>query len=122
MPFRLSIVLALVLVSLAACQGTPPTLMVLVVTATPPGANVTEEIDGTAAQAITATPTRILPTDTPAPTPTIDPFPTATTGQIQVAEQPFEHGRMFWIQPKKQIWVIVVTGEGHGTWTIYQDT
>lgn len=61
-------------------------------------------------------------TNTPAPTSTPDPRPTATTGNIAVAEEVFEHGRMFYIQPLDQIWVMIVTGEGEGTWSIYPDT
>ena len=29
---------------------------------------------------------------------------------------------MFWIGQIKQIWVLKITGEGHGTWEVYQDT
>lgn len=63
-----------------------------------------------------------LASPTPGPSPTPDPRPTATTGQIQIVEQVFENGRMFYIQPLDQIWVMVVTEEGGGEWTIYQDT
>lgn len=28
---------------------------------------------------------------------------------------------MFWLQPTGQIWVLVITGEGRGTWSVYQD-
>lgn len=68
-----------------------------------------------------------LPT-TPAPTETMGPtalpanFPTPMIAQIQVAEQLFEGGRMFWIQPTDQIWVLTITSEGHGNWIIYEDT
>jgi hypothetical protein len=62
------------------------------------------------------------PTNTPAPTATPDLRPTATTGQIAVAEEVFERGRMFYIQPLDQIWVMVVSGEGEGDWSIYPDT
>lgn len=67
-----------------------------------------------------------LPTETPAamtPSATQPPanFPTPIFQQIQVAEQLFERGRMFWLQPTGQIWVLVVTSEGHGTWTVYED-
>jgi hypothetical protein len=69
----------------------------------------------------------VPPTETPAPlTPSVTPpptaYPTPVFQQIQVAEQLFEHGRMFWLQPIDQIWVLVVTGEGHGTWTVYDNT
>jgi len=66
-----------------------------------------------AASAGTATATR---------TPLPPNFPTPTTAQINVAEQVFEGGRMLWIQPTQQIWVLVVTETGRGTWTVYQDT
>jgi hypothetical protein len=42
--------------------------------------------------------------------------------QVQYAEQLFEGGRMFWLQPIGQIWVLSVTGEGRGTWATYEDT
>jgi hypothetical protein len=42
--------------------------------------------------------------------------------QVQVAEQLFENGRMFWVEPIKQIWVLQITSEGHGTWASYEDT
>jgi hypothetical protein len=57
-----------------------------------------------------------------APTATPEVFPTPTTGNIQVAEQLFQRGRMFWVEPTRQIWVLIVTGEGRGRWMIYPDT
>lgn len=68
-----------------------------------------------------------IPTDTPdVGTPSATPlppnFPTPVTADIQVAEQLFEGGRMFWLQPTSEIWVLVVTSEGRGTWSVYQDT
>ncbi len=73
---------------------------------------------------VTGTPAAVIPTipsgGTPTPLPTN--FPTATTAEINVAEQVFEGGRMLWIQPTDQIWVLVVTSEGEGTWTVYDDT
>src|SRR5690606_23983632 len=71
-------------------------------------------------EALAAAPT--VATSTPTPTATPDPRPTATTGQIQVVEEVLERGRMFYIEPLDQIWVMVVTGEGRGTWSIYPDT
>ncbi len=49
-------------------------------------------------------------------------FPPVTEAEVQVAEQVFEGGRMFWVQPVNQIWVLETTGEGQGTWTVYEDT
>jgi hypothetical protein len=121
MRFRLFLSVVCLLFAASACDNAPPTLMVLVVSPTPSTPDNTL-IPTSAAQSVTDVPTEIRETATPAPTPTLDPFPTPTVGQVQVAEQPFEHGRMFWIQPRTEIWVLVVTGEGRGRWTVYQDT
>lgn len=140
----LGVLLIGVLVS--ACQGPPPTQIVLVVTATPGGfvaqaipdaAAPRSEQDQQAPQAqqagATAGPGRatstppatpaLASTATPAPLPGT-PFivqPTPTVRQIQVAEQLFERGRMFWLQPTGQIWVLVVTAAGSGDWFVYED-
>jgi hypothetical protein len=117
-----------------------PTAIVLVVTATPDSAQttVTAQNAGQNAQqdasltaeavGVTATPTtdaEVTPTQQATrrrgPTPTLDPFPTPTISEIQVAEQLFENGRMFWLQPTNQIWVMVETGDGSGVWTVYED-
>jgi preprotein translocase subunit SecD len=77
-----------------------------------PTATSTPDITATLlAQTVTATPTPRPPN-----------FPTPTTAEINVAEQVFEGGRMLWIQPTQQIWVLVVTATGRGTWTVYDDT
>jgi hypothetical protein len=128
MRFRVKIGLALSILSavlfIAGCQGPPPTVYVLVVTATPeiptaevsPGAIVVQN-----ATAVTTTPTV---TTTPAFTPTPSLFPTVTASQIQVAEQRFENGRMFWLQPTNQIWVMTHEPDDptNGQWTVYDDT
>jgi hypothetical protein len=120
---RLGLIVMLTLVLLAAaCQGPPPTQIVLVVTATPPQTEEPQANNTAQTQAPTAPPTVVAMTDTPAATPTADLFPTPTLGQIQMAEQQFEHGRMFWIQPRKQIWVLYDDGNGSGKWEIYDDT
>lgn len=49
-------------------------------------------------------------------------FPTPFVAQVQVAEQLFEHGRMFWVERIQQLWVLKITAEGRGTWSIYEDT
>lgn len=123
MRFRFLVSLACLLCVVAACQQTPPTLVVLVVTETPSSAT-TEDPTGalSASTAATATPAAPTATELPTATPTMDPRPTPSVGQVQVAEQPFQNGRMFWVQPMQQIWVLEITGEGHGTWTIYEDT
>ena len=115
---RFLFVLTNLLLLASACQGPPPTQIILVVTATPEGdIQVVEESEEPSP---TATP--ILNTSTPQATPTIDPFPTAIINQIQVAEQVFEGGRMFWLQPTQQIWVMIVTEAGSGDWQIFEDT
>jgi protein-export membrane protein SecD len=77
----------------------------------------TVSADGTAQVAVVPT-----ATITPGPSPTIDPRPTETVGKISVAEEVFEHGRMFWVSPTQQFWVMVITSTGHGTWSIFDDT
>ncbi|HLV36454.1 MAG TPA: hypothetical protein VKY59_15115 [Spirillospora sp.] len=119
--------LALLVLAVAACQGPPPTQIILVVTATPPPeetAEQTAEVQSalTAEATPTDTATAAPDTPTPRPSPTDSPFPTPTITQIQVAEQVFEKGRMFWLQPTGQIWVMIVTSEGRGEWRIYEDT
>lgn len=127
---------------ISACQGPPPTQIVLVVTATPmglvaqavatapPGATSVpvQARDGPGAAPVATTaglqPATLTSSDaTPAPLPGT-PYlvqPTPTVRQIQVAEQIFERGRMFWLQPTGQIWVMVVTGAGVGNWYVYED-
>jgi hypothetical protein len=123
MRYRLLICLALT-VFVAACQGPPPTQIVLVVTATP-GSELqqTEEVASTVeVQQATEEPTNLPATSTTAQaTATLDPFPTPTLSQIQVAEQVFEHGRMMWIQPREQIWVMLDDGTGKGKWSTFGD-
>jgi hypothetical protein len=129
MRFRFAIILLLLLL-LAGCQGAPVTQIVLVVTATPEA--VTADVSAVTAAAsptrtvtVTNAPTRAETATTAAPasaTATPNIFPTPTMGEIQVAEQLFQNGRMFWVQPTSQLWVLVVRGEGRGVWTIYPDT
>ncbi len=73
----------------------------------------------------TPTPT-ITPTPLPAsPTPRPEIFPTNTVAQVQIAEQVFEHGRMFWIRHTRQIWVMVNVPQDNsagGDWFCYNDT
>lgn len=118
---RLFILLGLLVLAVAACQNQPPTQIVVVVTATPEETSIeaTPEASETASAPALTVPTA---TFTPQPTATTDPLPTPVISQIQVAEQVFEKGRMFWLQPVDQIWVLVVTREGGGDWSVYQDT
>lgn len=62
------------------------------------------------------------PTATPTATPTLNPaFPTPVLVDTLIVEQEFEHGWMFAIQDRSEIWVAAFTGERGGNWTIYQD-
>lgn len=66
--------------------------------------------------------TPVPPTETPTITPTPDPFPTPVKGSIYVAEQRFQDGWMFWLQPNNQIWLLTVDDAGNNVWTVYTDT
>ncbi len=62
------------------------------------------------------------PTATPTITATPDPFPTPVIGKIYVAEQRFEGGWLFWLQPNAQIWLLSYNDTGNRIWTVYDDT
>ncbi len=139
MRLRLLLGLSLLIIAISACQGPPPTVIYIVITPTP---NTTEAVEiasapTTTGETITAPTATVvpqetatateLPSNTPLP-PTQGPtelppgFPTPVKQSIQVAEELFEHGRMFWLQPTDQIWVLKITSVGHGTWEIYKNT
>ena len=99
---------------LTACQGQIVTEKVIVVTATP-------DSNATATFAAAKAATEAVPTATPTLTPTPDPFPTPVVGAIYVAEQRFEGGWMFWLQPNGQIWLLTVNEDGENIWTVYDD-
>lgn len=120
---RLIIILILVLGLISACQALPPTQVIIVVTATPETIEATAEaVDPTITQAQPTAAATETATETPVPQPTSDPALQPQILQIQAAEQVFEGGRMFWLQPVNQIWVMVASGEGQGEWLIYEDT
>lgn len=96
------------------------------------GAALLVEVPRADAQAVamslpTATPE---PTLTPSPipgsaTPRPDVFPTDTVAEVAIAEQVFEHGRMFWIRHTRQIWVMVDDPDPAypgGDWYCFNDT
>ena len=56
------------------------------------------------------------------PTPLPEGFPPIVEADVQVAEQVFENGRMMWVQPVNQIWVMTIEDEGRGQWVVYPDT
>jgi hypothetical protein len=125
----LSFILLTIALLITACQGPPPTQIVLVVTATPDSANLPTDDAEISSQSVadeaTEEPTETLepsitPTTTTTPTP--DPFPTPVEGQIYVAEQRFEGGWMFWLQPVGQLWVLTVNKDNEGVWSVYDDT
>lgn len=129
----LPLIIIAVALLVVSCQNPPPTQIVLVVTATPDSANAEStdtDIDAQSADEVetdeaTEEPTvtlepSITPTATTTPTP--DPFPTPVEGQIYVAEQRFEDGWMFWLQPVGQIWLLTIDEDNRGVWTTYDDT
>lgn len=125
---------------LAACgDDPPPTQIVIVVTATPdattsaqPGTETANSHDSAPLPTDTD---ELRPTDTdePRPTDTDEPEPTRTPNpmlptnvyaEYQLAEQIFEHGRMFWIRHSREIWVMLNDPDNtdRGEWYCYQDT
>ena len=148
MRFRLGLGLSLAVMTIlvAACQGEPPITYVMEVTrevarvvtagadstssgplllgtlpATPTPNGSTTQVaisasttpDATIAATATAT---LSVTSTP------DVFPTAVVGQIYVAEQAFQNGHMYWLQPIKQIWVATTDKDGKQIWLAFEDT
>lgn len=128
--------LGFVLVTLlSACQGQRPieyqvlitqeVTRLVVVTATPEGTGVDAQTSGlptaTAASPQTTSAGGVPPTPAP-PTPTIDPQPSPTVNQVIVAEQGFQNGRMFYVQPIDEIWVLFNDGDGTGgTWQTFMN-
>lgn len=136
MHFTKRMILIVMLISLAALVGAcgiTQIQIVIVVTATPgaPEANTLEAtLNETSTPAPSSTPTPTLPatlaaTADPAretaATPLPPGFPTPVRASVQIAEQLFEGGRMFWLQPTQQIWVLTITGEARGNWSVYAD-
>ena len=87
----------------------------VIVTATP-------NIDATATFAAAKAATEAVPSETPTMTPTPDPFPTPVIGAIYLAEQRFEGGWMFWLQPNQQIWLLTIDNDDEHVWSVYDDT
>lgn len=118
---------------LVACGNEPPPTQIYIVVSPTPAASET-------APATPASPTPVTPSPVPSataaplattapaqPTPTPQPvgFPTNTIAEVQIAEQVFEHGRMFWIRHTRQIWVMVNVPPDNthgGDWFCYNDT
>ncbi len=55
--------------------------------------------------------------------PTLDPFPRPNSFDLIVAEQVFEGGRMFYLQPVDRIWVLLYDEDTRdsGTWAVYEN-
>jgi hypothetical protein len=56
--------------------------------------------------------------------PTVEPFPRLTDYEIIVAEQIFQNGRMFYLQPNDRIWVLYYDDDTltSGTWEVFENT
>jgi len=119
---RLRLITGIIITAIivVACQGPPPTQIVVVVTATPQGGAIAVEATSTAEVTSEASEPPATPTATLTPTP--DPFPTPVTAQINVAEQRFQNGRMFWLQPVDQIWVMTFDDDDEPIWSVYDNT
>jgi hypothetical protein len=129
---RLLVLLVVILVAAAACNSSRPTqyllevtrevpvTVIVVVTATAEGDTVASAADETPETEPTLAPTEVVET-TPEPTP--DPFPAPVIDQVIVAEQAFQNGRMFYLQPNQEIWVLIhIDDDTGGVWTRHRDT
>ncbi|MAU09303.1 MAG: hypothetical protein CL607_05740 [Anaerolineaceae bacterium] len=142
---RLVLLLVPIMAIIAACQvGEPATQFVIEVTrevtvvhtmvVTPESQSLaTAEPDVTSAdatpQAVATQPADAQTTSNdPAATETImstplpEGFPTPTIGQVFMAEQSFQNGRMFWLEPVQQIWVLTKDENENQVWLVYNDT
>ena len=127
------ILLILLLVTgITACQsGLPPTeilievtrVVTVMVTSDPNQGPIPLATPEATTEVISQQPT-VLPTVTnlPTTTPTPDAFPPPVIGQIFVAEQHFERGRMFWLRPIDQVWITTTDEEGNQIWQVAEDT
>ena len=121
---RLKVCLIVCLLVLSACQGQSTSPADMTATAlTDALAQAVATADSLAATATgIAVATENAPTATPTITPTPDPFPETIVGSIYMAEQRFEDGWMFWLQPNSQIWVLTTNDDGQNVWSVYDDT
>lgn len=135
-PQLVVVALALMLVLVvAACSGPPETQVYIVLSPThqPPtltalaanGPITTPSPESATGGDVTATqPATGDVSAFPTAMPTANPLPTALVSQIQVAEQGFEHGRMFWLQPTGSIWVMINAEDSltDGEWLEFENT
>lgn len=130
------ILMIMIIMTLTACNSTggPDMIVemevtrVVVVTATPAGDDVNAQSSGplpvnTSAPEATET-TEATPAVSPSPGPTATPdvFPTPIIGEILVAEQDFQNGKMFWLEPIDQIWIATTNSEGQRVWINQDDS
>jgi hypothetical protein len=121
--------LLMVILALAGCQQTRETHYLMEVTV-----EVTRMVVVTPTPVDhTATPQPEQPTSTPIPTEPATPAPTTTPAanlipepeqaEIIVAEQLFERGRMYYVQPRAEIWVLIYDEDSNqsGLWAYYDD-
>lgn len=121
-------VLFLLALTVAACQPgrdtqyllevTSEVTRIVVVTATPEGTppSTAVAVEPTVAPSITPSPTESPPL-------TVEAIPTPISDTVVVAEQEFEGGRMFYIQPRDEIWVLIEESpdRSSGRWTLHND-
>lgn len=143
---RLVLLLVPIMAIIAACQvGEPATQFVVevtrevtvvhtvvvtseaqdaqsLVTAEPTSANTTAQAVATQPADVQTASTGSAATETITTTPLPDGFPTPTVGQVFMAEQAFQHGRMFWLEPVQQIWVLTTDENENQVWLVYNDT
>ena len=142
---RFIIFLFIMLIALVACDttGEPDVifemevtrLVPVVVTATPDGSSESTNDQSSGPLPVSPAPSttgtqiaeataEITPevSPTPGPTATPDVFPTPIVGQILIAEQDFQNGKMFWLQPIDQIWIATTNSEGEQIWINRDDS
>lgn len=123
----LALITLLSILTMTACQGTErpveylievTRLVTVIVTEAP------ESIGAIQAPSATTNPASPSPelSPTPSMTATPDAFPTPEVGIFTVAQQVFEHGYMFWLEPIDQLWVLHTDETGKQIWSIYEDS
>jgi len=133
---RIVLVWIILVLALAACDDEqPPTQIYVVFSPTPstgtadvgedtpnPTPSRTPNVTAAATNTPGAQPTRTALAASATPAPEI--FPTNVVSQVPIAEQVFEHGRMFWIRHNRQIWVMIASENdaNTGDWYCYNDT
>lgn len=122
----------LILLVLLGCSRPPATQVYIVVSPThqPPTLTAMSGMEPTTIEpeATEPPPTSAEPTTDTAGNPIVvessPAFPTPLVNQIQVAEQVFQNGRMFWVQPTREVWVMIAADDTgtHGEWLIFEDS